>query len=124
MQPRRCATPSGTAAGPGRQSHPAVLCIPIMQYPLCAHMRISHRKLKFQLLLSSRRGVRAERQMDDIQRAKEQGVGFGGKKKLTMRQIVEMQHGRKQGTIIGTLMKDYDLSAANVYRYLSEDGAH
>ncbi len=64
--------------------------------------------------------IRAERQMDGIQKAKEKGVHFGRKKTLTKEQIAELQHRRGQGTLIKTLMKDYRLSKASVYRYLSE----
>ncbi|MBI1925528.1 recombinase family protein [Candidatus Poribacteria bacterium] len=64
--------------------------------------------------------IRAERQMDGIMKAKERGVRFGRKKKLTPRQIAELKDRRKGGTLIKTLMKDYDLSKATVYRYLSE----
>jgi len=64
--------------------------------------------------------IRAERQMDGIVKAKERGVKFGREKKLTPQQIAELQHRRKQGAFIKTLMKDYSLSKASVYRYLSE----
>ena len=62
--------------------------------------------------------IRAERQMDGIQKAKERGVHFGRKKKLTPEQIVELQHRREQGTLIKTLMHDYGISKVSVYRYL------
>lgn len=65
--------------------------------------------------------IRAERQMDGIIKAKEQGVRFGRKKKLTPRQVAELQDRRKKGAFIKTLMKDYNLSKATVYRYLSEN---
>ncbi len=64
--------------------------------------------------------IRAERQMDGIRKAKEQGVHFGRKKNLTLQQMDELRHRREQGTLIKTLMKDYRLSKASVYRYLSE----
>ena len=64
--------------------------------------------------------IRAERQMDGIRKAKERGVKFGKKKKLSPQQIAELQSRRQQGNLIKTLMKDYDLSKASVYRYLSE----
>ena len=64
--------------------------------------------------------IRAERQMDGIQKAKERGVHFGRQKTLTEQQIAELQHRRKQGTLIKTLMKDYTISKATVYRYLNE----
>ncbi|HIE28733.1 TPA: recombinase family protein [Candidatus Poribacteria bacterium] len=65
--------------------------------------------------------IRAERQMDGIQKAKERGVRFGRKKKLTPEQIIQLKHRRKQGTLIKTLMQDYGLSKVSVYRYLKEN---
>jgi len=64
--------------------------------------------------------LRAERQMDGIQKAKERGVHFGRKKSLTKIQIKELQDRRKEGKLIKELMKDYDLSKASVYRYLAK----
>ncbi len=64
--------------------------------------------------------IRAERQMDGIQKAKERGVKFGKSKKLDQKKIVELQRRRKEGVLIKTLMKDYDLSKSSVYRYLNE----
>lgn len=63
--------------------------------------------------------IRAERQMDGIIKAKERGVSFGRKRKMTQQQIEELQERRKSGTLIKTLMADYDLSKASVYRYLN-----
>ena len=65
--------------------------------------------------------IRAERQRDGIQKAKERGVRFGQGKKLTTQQVAELQNRRKQGELIKTLMKDYGISKATVYRYLNED---
>ena len=67
--------------------------------------------------------IRAERQMDGIQKAKARGVHFGPKKKLQREQIMELQRRRTQGTLIKTLMHDYGLSKVSVYRYLSEANA-
>ena len=67
--------------------------------------------------------IRAERQMDGIIKAKERGVRFGPKNKLTRQQIAELQQRRKQGTLIKTLMTDYRLSKASVYRYLNESNS-
>ncbi len=64
--------------------------------------------------------IRAERQLDGIQKAKERGVHFGRKKKLTLQQMDELRHSREQGVLIKTLMQDYRLSKASVYRYLGE----
>lgn len=62
--------------------------------------------------------IRAERQMDGIRKAREQGVHFGRKKLLAAPQIAELKRKREQGVLIKILMKDYDLSKASVYRYL------
>jgi DNA invertase Pin-like site-specific DNA recombinase len=64
--------------------------------------------------------IRAERQMDGIQKAKARGVRFGQEKKLTTQQIAELQVRRQQGILIKTLMADYRISKATVYRYLNE----
>ena len=64
--------------------------------------------------------IRAERQKDGIQKAKERGVKFGKKKKLNPQQIAELQGRREQGVLIKMLMRDYDLSKSSVYRYLNE----
>jgi DNA invertase Pin-like site-specific DNA recombinase len=64
--------------------------------------------------------LRAERQKDGIRKAKERGVSFGRTKKLTPALIAELQSRREQGELIKTLMRDYSLSKASVYRYLSE----
>ena len=64
--------------------------------------------------------IRAERQMDGVQKAKERGVRFGPKKKLTPEQVLELQQRREQGALIKTLMQDYRLSKVSVYRYLSQ----
>ncbi len=63
--------------------------------------------------------IRAERQMDGIHKAKERGVHFGRKTSLTGQQIAELRDRRGQGALIKTLMKDYGISKASVYRYLS-----
>lgn len=64
--------------------------------------------------------IRTERQMDGIQKAKEQGVKIGRRKKLSPQQIVELNDKRRRGVLIKTLLKDYGLSKASVYRYLNE----
>lgn len=64
--------------------------------------------------------IRAERQMDGIKKAKELGVHFGRKKKLTTKQVAELRKRRAEGVLIKTLMKDYNLSKVSVYRYLNE----
>ena len=62
--------------------------------------------------------IRAERQMDGIQNAKARGVRLGRDKLLTEQQSLELRQKRAQGVLIKTLMKDYKLSKASVYRYL------
>jgi DNA invertase Pin-like site-specific DNA recombinase len=63
--------------------------------------------------------LRAERQMDGITKAKARGVHFGRTQKLTRQQSTELRDRRAQGVLIKTLMRDYHLSKASVYRYLS-----
>jgi len=67
--------------------------------------------------------IRAERQMDGIQKAKERGIRFGRKKTLTTTQSAALRQRRMQGVLIKTLMKDYGLSKASVYRYLRDTNA-
>ena len=62
--------------------------------------------------------IRAERQMDGIQKAKARGVRLGRSKNLTEEQCLELRQRRAEGALIKTLMKDYQLSKASVYRYL------
>jgi DNA invertase Pin-like site-specific DNA recombinase len=63
--------------------------------------------------------IRAERQMDGIRKAKERGVQFGQKRRLTDEQIAELRQRRQDGVMIKTLMADYSLSKTSVYRYLT-----
>ncbi|HET6443971.1 MAG TPA: recombinase family protein [candidate division Zixibacteria bacterium] len=65
--------------------------------------------------------IRAERQREGIRKAKERGVKFGNKKRLTRQQIVELQERRRQGVLIKTLMQEYGLSKTSIYRYLKEE---
>jgi len=67
--------------------------------------------------------LRAERQMDGIQKAKEQGVRFGRTRLLNTEQIGELRQRRQQGVLIKTLMHDYRLSKASSYRYLNDSCA-
>jgi DNA invertase Pin-like site-specific DNA recombinase len=64
--------------------------------------------------------LRAERQMDGIQKAKKRGIRFGPKKRLTEEQTAELRRRREQGALIKTLMQDYGLSKVSVYRYLGQ----
>jgi DNA invertase Pin-like site-specific DNA recombinase len=62
--------------------------------------------------------LRKERQMEGIKKAKENGVAFGRKAKLTDEQIEEMNQKRSEGVLIKELMASYKLSKATVYRLL------
>jgi len=64
--------------------------------------------------------LRAERQREGIQKAKEHGIKFGRAKQLSPTQITELQTRREQGVPIKELMRDYRLSKASIYRYLNE----
>ena len=64
--------------------------------------------------------IRSERQLDGIHKAKESGVQFGRKKCLSAEQVLELRVRREQGVLIKTLMKDFSLSKASVYRYLEQ----
>ncbi len=64
--------------------------------------------------------IRAERQRDGIEHAKARGVPFGRHKALTRQRIAELQARRRQGVAISTLMHDYRVSKATIYRYLGQ----
>jgi len=66
--------------------------------------------------------IRAERLCDGITNAKARGVPFGRHRTLTRPQIAALHTERQLGTPIRTLMRDYRISKATVYRYLSEAG--
>jgi DNA invertase Pin-like site-specific DNA recombinase len=66
--------------------------------------------------------IRAERQLDGITKARKKGVRFGARRKLTSEQVKELKQKREAGVLIKTLMKDYGLSKASVYRYLEKSG--
>jgi DNA invertase Pin-like site-specific DNA recombinase len=63
--------------------------------------------------------IRKERQLEGISKAKENGVKFGAKAKLTDAQIEQMKVDRTDGVLIKDLMKTYSLSKASVYRLLA-----
>lgn len=67
--------------------------------------------------------LRAERQMDGIQKARERGVHLGRQKRLTRQQSAALRQQRAQGVLIKTLMREYGLSKASVYRYLGDQEA-
>lgn len=56
--------------------------------------------------------------MDGILKAKQKGVRFGASKKLIAGQIEELKKKCAAGVLIKTLINDYRLSKASVYRYL------
>ena len=63
--------------------------------------------------------IRAERQMEGIVKAKKRGVAFGRQQKITHEQQQELKRKRENGVLIKNLMREYRLSKASVYRYLS-----
>jgi len=63
--------------------------------------------------------IRAERQRG-IAKAKEQGVRFGAKPKLTPQHIQMLRQRQANGSLIKTLMAEFGLSKASVYRSLAE----
>lgn len=65
--------------------------------------------------------LRAERQAEGIKNALSKGVKFGAKPKLTPDQIEEMRHKRSEGVKIKTLMNDYGISKASVYRLMDDE---
>jgi DNA invertase Pin-like site-specific DNA recombinase len=64
--------------------------------------------------------IRKERQMEGILKARENGVEFGRKAKLTDIQVLEMRKKRQDGVLIKDLMLEYGLSKASVYRLLKD----
>ena len=63
--------------------------------------------------------LRAERQRDGIQHARARGIHLGRRATLNSAQVAELRERREQGVTIKTLMQDYGLSKATVYRYLA-----
>ena len=57
--------------------------------------------------------IRAERQMDGIKKAKENGVVFGRVKTLTPEQVTELKSKRQSGTLIRELMSENPSSQFN-----------
>ena len=62
--------------------------------------------------------LRKERQMEGIEKAKENGVKFGRQAVLSDAQVAEMRTKRDSGILIKNLMSEYGLSKASVYRLL------
>lgn len=67
--------------------------------------------------------IRAERQRDGIEHAKAQGVPFGRRKTLSPQRIAELHARRREGAAISTLVRDFRVSKATVYRYLHKASA-
>ena len=65
--------------------------------------------------------LRAERQREGIQKAKEHGVKFGKEKTLTDDQVEDMRERRKQGVLIKVLAKEAGLSKGSIYRLLGKE---
>lgn len=57
--------------------------------------------------------------MEGIKKARENGISFGRKAKLSDKQIEEMNQKRSNGVLIKDLMATYKLSKASVYRLLT-----
>ena len=62
--------------------------------------------------------LRSERQMEGIEKAKQNGVKFGRQPKLSNEKLQEMRQKRADGVLIKNLMSEYGLSKASVYRLL------
>jgi len=64
------------------------------------------------------REIRADRQLEGVQKAKARGVSFGRKRQLTSAQVSELKQKRKEGVLIKDLMQEYGLVKSTIYRYL------
>jgi len=64
--------------------------------------------------------IRSERQTDGINKAKELGVKFGRRNKLTENQLLELKAKRGRGALIKDIMQEYKLSKASIYRHLGK----
>ena len=80
-------------------------------------------KLLFNMLASIAEfetALRKERQTDGIAKAKDKGIKFGAKAKLTPEQVTELKNKRAEGVKTKDLMSEYNLSKATIYRLLSD----
>jgi DNA invertase Pin-like site-specific DNA recombinase len=64
--------------------------------------------------------LRKERQMEGIEKAKENGVKFGRQSVLTPERVTEMKEKRQAGVRVKDLMAEYSLSKASIYRLMSK----
>jgi len=62
--------------------------------------------------------IRKERQTDGIAKAKELGIKFGAKPKLTQEQVIELKAKREDGLMVKELMDEYGLGKTTIYRLL------
>lgn len=62
--------------------------------------------------------LRAERQKEGIAKARSEGIRFGHPHQLTPAQVTALRQQRQSGVLIKTLMAQYHLSKASIYRYL------
>ena len=65
--------------------------------------------------------IRAERQIDGIVKAKNRGVRFGKKKSLSTKQLEDLKQKRTQEIKIKSIMQEFKLSKATIYRYLTQE---
>ena len=83
----------------------------------------SHGKLMFNILATIAQfetEIRKERQLEGIEKAKQNGVQFGRKASLSPDDIEQIREKRAGGVIISQLMKEYGVSKATIYRALAD----
>ena len=68
------------------------------------------------------RDLISERQVEGIEKAKQKGVRFGRKNKLTDTQIEELRAAYGAGEARSDLMKQFDISKSTFYRLMSDCG--
>ena len=65
--------------------------------------------------------IRKERQMEGIAKAKEKGVQFGRKAKLSEDDLRKLKIDKESGIKVSSLMERYSLSKASVYRLVAQN---
>ncbi len=65
--------------------------------------------------------IRKERQMEGIAKAKEKGVRFGRKAKLSGDEVRKLIVDKESGIKVSSLMERYSLSKASVYRLVAQN---
>ena len=63
--------------------------------------------------------LRMERQLEDIEKVRSNGVQFGRRPMLSAEQIEHMRSKRAEGALIKGLKEEYGLSKASAYRLLN-----